>query len=89
MAMFKFASCFINWLKPEFSHEFSYDFPIFPRVFPRFSGNLAMVFPSKFSKLPVLPGAAQLMNADVLMLDEPTGHLDVDNIKWLEDSGWC
>merc|ERR1719160_115461 len=28
--------------------------------------------------------AAQLMNADVLMLDEPTGHLDVDNIKWLE-----
>jgi elongation factor 3 len=29
--------------------------------------------------------AAKLMNADVLMLDEPTGHLDVDNIKWLED----
>merc|ERR1719161_2742679 len=29
--------------------------------------------------------AAQLMNADVLMLDEPSGHLDVDNIKWLED----
>merc|ERR1712032_1219643 len=29
--------------------------------------------------------AAQLMNADVLMLDEPTGHLDVDNIRWLED----
>ena len=26
------------------------------------------------------------MNCDVLMLDEPTGHLDVDNIKWLE--GW-
>jgi elongation factor 3 len=25
------------------------------------------------------------MNCDVLMLDEPTGHLDVDNIKWLED----
>merc|ERR1711865_1292179 len=29
--------------------------------------------------------AAQLVNADVLMLDEPTGHLDVDNIKWIED----
>merc|ERR1711904_349971 len=29
--------------------------------------------------------AAKLMNADALRLDEPTGHLDVDNIKWLED----
>merc|ERR1711988_688246 len=29
--------------------------------------------------------AAKLVNADVLMLDEPTGHLDVTNIKWLED----
>ena len=29
--------------------------------------------------------AAQLPYADVLLLDEPTGHLDVDNIKWLED----
>merc|ERR550532_3606393 len=29
--------------------------------------------------------AAKLMNADVLMLDEPTGHLDVDNVKWVED----
>ena len=28
--------------------------------------------------------AAVLMNADVLMLDEPTGHLE-DNVKWLED----
>ena len=25
------------------------------------------------------------VNCDVFMLDEPTGHLDVDNIKWLED----
>ena len=25
--------------------------------------------------------ATQLLNADVLMLDEPTGRLDVDNIK--------
>jgi len=29
--------------------------------------------------------AAALMNADVLMLDEPTGHLDVDNIAWLRN----
>merc|ERR1712166_1009217 len=29
--------------------------------------------------------AAKLVNADVLMLDEPTGHLDVNNILWLED----
>merc|ERR1719198_854841 len=28
--------------------------------------------------------AAKLVNCDVLMLDEPTGHLDVDNIAWLE-----
>eukprot|EP00397_Hematodinium_sp_SG-2012_P002972 GEMP01002980.1.p1 GENE.GEMP01002980.1~~GEMP01002980.1.p1 ORF type:complete len:1027 (+),score=279.41 GEMP01002980.1:472-3552(+) len=28
--------------------------------------------------------AAALLNADVLMLDEPTGHLDVDNIEWLK-----
>merc|ERR1711871_621367 len=28
--------------------------------------------------------AATLMNADILMLDEPTGHLDVDNIAWLK-----
>ena len=30
--------------------------------------------------------AAQLMNADVLMLDGPAGHLDVVPIKWL--AGW-
>ena len=29
--------------------------------------------------------AATLMNADILMLDEPTGHLDVKNIAWLEN----
>lgn len=28
--------------------------------------------------------AATLMNADILMLDEPTGHLDVTNIAWLK-----
>lgn len=29
--------------------------------------------------------AATLMNADLLMLDEPTGHLDVNNIEWLKN----
>jgi len=28
--------------------------------------------------------AATLMNADILMLDEPTGHLDVKNIAWIK-----
>merc|ERR1719313_2887371 len=28
---------------------------------------------------------AQLINADILMLDEPTGHLDVKNIQWMKD----
>ena len=36
-------------------------------------------------KIKVQLCVAQLMNCDVLMHDEPTGHLDVDNIKWLED----
>merc|ERR1719359_1732649 len=36
-------------------------------------------------KMKMQLAAAQLMNADVLMLDEPTGHLDVDNILWLEN----
>ena len=44
-------------------------------------------------KIKVQLCAAQLMNCDVLLLDEPTGHLDVDNIKWFEDwlesfTGW-
>lgn len=29
--------------------------------------------------------AASLMNADILMLDEPTGHLDTTNIAWLKN----
>jgi len=29
--------------------------------------------------------AATLINADILMLDEPTGHLDVTNIEWLKN----
>ncbi|KAK3845780.1 MAG: P-loop containing nucleoside triphosphate hydrolase protein [Linnemannia gamsii] len=28
---------------------------------------------------------AMLMNADILLLDEPTNHMDVTNIKWLEE----
>ena len=29
--------------------------------------------------------AATLMNADILMLDEPTGHLDTKNIQWIKN----
>lgn len=29
--------------------------------------------------------AATLMNSDILMLDEPTGHLDTDNVKWIKN----
>jgi len=28
---------------------------------------------------------AQLINADILMVDDPTGHLDVKNIAWVEN----
>jgi len=28
---------------------------------------------------------AQLINADILMIDDPTGHLDVKNIVWVEN----
>merc|ERR1719498_436815 len=28
---------------------------------------------------------AQLINADILMIDDPTGHLDVKNIQWVKD----
>jgi elongation factor 3 len=28
---------------------------------------------------------AQLINADILMIDDPTGHLDVNNIKWVKN----
>ena len=36
-------------------------------------------------KMKVQLFAVQMMNCDVFMLDEPTGHLDVDNVRWLED----
>lgn len=29
--------------------------------------------------------AAKLLDADILMLDEPTGHMDVKNVQWLKD----
>merc|ERR1719199_2069152 len=28
---------------------------------------------------------AQLINADILMIDDPTGHLDVKNIEWVKN----
>merc|ERR1719181_1594164 len=28
---------------------------------------------------------AQLINADILMIDDPTGHLDVKNIQWVKN----
>merc|ERR1711957_826141 len=27
---------------------------------------------------------AQLINADILMIDDPTGHLDVKNVAWVK-----
>merc|ERR1739848_643709 len=50
---------------------------------PAGGGSCILATTSIRLKMPLC--AAQLMNADVLMLDEPTGHLDVDNIAWLED----
>ena len=35
-------------------------------------------------KLKLQLGAAQLLYCDVLPLDEPTGHWDVDYTRWLE-----
>merc|ERR1719160_715092 len=47
--------------------------------------NMPMTTYSGGWKMKMQLCAATLMNADILMLDEPTGHLDVKNIAWLED----
>ena len=28
---------------------------------------------------------AKLVNSDIIMLDEPTGHMDVKNVQWMKD----
>merc|ERR1719482_2630314 len=47
--------------------------------------NMPMTTYSGGWKMKMQLCAATLMNADILMLDEPTGHLDVKNIAWLQD----
>ena len=34
---------------------------------------------------PCTAARAMLMRADILLLDEPTNHMDVGNVKWLEN----
>merc|ERR1719324_2356430 len=36
-------------------------------------------------KMKMLLACAKLINADILMVDNPTAHLDVDNIKWVKN----
>jgi len=47
--------------------------------------NMPMTTYSGGWKMKMQLCAATLMNADILMLDEPTGHLDVKNIAWLQE----
>merc|ERR1712193_256826 len=36
-------------------------------------------------KMKMLLACAYLINADILMIDDPTGHLDVKNIQWVKN----
>jgi elongation factor 3 len=47
--------------------------------------NMPMTTYSGGWKMKMQLCAATLMNADILMLDEPTGHLDVKNIAWIQE----
>merc|ERR1712118_240052 len=47
--------------------------------------SMVMTSYSGGRKMKMQLGAALLVEADLLMLDEPTGHLDVTNIAWLKD----